>query len=172
MILAPLADIADLITDERHAEIQKVGDHHFSARGRQVWISGNFDQQGLRVHVQAAVMFAFARDDADLAAPVAIEYSSPKGFLEELALSGKQDFRGGDEGFEPNVVNAFFPEVMCEEHGGLGVGHDETRTPLPERRNEEVPVFRPDQGSVQRHQTVEKPVTAPIPPSSAGNLAP
>ena len=70
---------------------------------------------------------AFAGDDADLAAAVAVEHRTAEDLFQQFAILGLQHLGRGDDGMRPIGFQPAGLEEAGEQHDGRGVGLDDAR---------------------------------------------
>ena len=115
--------IADFIANQGHRTIQQIRDQYAAHSGRKIGSGFDFDDQGVGIDVEAAVIFTFAGDDADFATAIAIEHLAAEGFFQDFSFAGKQHLGADDHGVERNVVNIVGSAEFREQDSGLGIGH-------------------------------------------------
>src|SRR5580704_2136106 len=121
LIFRPFSYVADFIADQRHAVVQEIGDQNaprFAGAGK---IRFNLDQQRIGVHVHAAMELAFAGDDTDFAASVAVENFSTKGFFQKFTLAGQEHFRRSDNRVDLNIADLLLPQIARKGDSGLRI---------------------------------------------------
>src|SRR5882762_7161349 len=110
-------DILDSVADERHAAVEQVGDDDralLSRGGRRTIRPQEFDVQMLDVEMHALAPLAFAGDQTDLFAAVAVRDLAAEGRLDHLAFVRQQHHGGGNDASRPQILHSLLEQVAGE----------------------------------------------------------